>query len=130
MAHLVVQAVGGFLIHDISQPPKQAHQFIEAPVHVTDDVERPMLMAQVTPERLSFDLNRVDLLRGIEDVDVAKPFAFEASHRSTHLLMLLPYYMSTEVTIRPVPVSLSAQLFGQSENDCHGDCMVITRDPN
>ena len=44
---------------------------------ITDDVEGPVLLASVDPERLAFNRRRVDRVLGVQREDVSKAFALQ-----------------------------------------------------
>jgi hypothetical protein len=73
-------------------------------VHVADDVERPVFVLQVVPERLALDGRRLDLLGGRELVDVAEPFALEVTYGAAELLALLANDVRPEISVRALTV--------------------------
>ena len=117
-------------MHVISELSEQLHEFIEAPMNIADDVERPVLVAEVRPERLPLDLHRLHLLRRVEHIDVAKTFALKATNGPAHLLMLLPHDMSAEIAVRPAAIPLAAQLLRQPKDDSDRHCVIFTGDRN
>ena len=55
-------------------------KFVKTPMNVTDDVERPMLMLQIVPERLALDGHVLNLFRRREFEDVPKAFALQVAN--------------------------------------------------
>ena len=64
---------------------QQLTQFVEAAMHVADDVERAVLVLAVVPERLALDRRGVDLLRRGEHEDVAEALALQAAQRAPQI---------------------------------------------
>ena len=61
----------------VAERLEQRREFVEAAVHVADDVERAAQVASVRPERLTNDLERLDLSRVAQHVHVAKALPLE-----------------------------------------------------
>jgi hypothetical protein len=61
----------------VTELNEQSGQLFVATVHVPDDVERPMLVLQVIPKRLSHDRDRGDLLWTRQHEDMTEAFAFK-----------------------------------------------------
>ena len=61
--------------YGIAKLLQQGDQFVEAAVHIADDVKRPVLVLQVGPKRLPLDRHRLDLTRRSHHVDIAESFA-------------------------------------------------------
>src|SRR5687768_6062384 len=94
-------------------------------MHITDDVERPLLMLEVIPEWLAFDRHRVHLF-GRRDLEyVAEAFALEVPQRTAELLALLPHDVRAEVSVGPLSVPLLAEFFRQIKHDGDRQAMIF-----
>jgi hypothetical protein len=69
----------GICIDLPAELPHELDEFVEASVHVPDKVEGPLLRPTIGPCRLPRDLDRCDLLSGVEYVDPAEPLPLQAS---------------------------------------------------
>src|SRR5262249_60622795 len=75
---------------------EELHELVEAAMDVADDVEGPVLVLPVIPERLALDGNGVDLLGRREHEDVPKALALEAAEGAAELLGLLAHDVRAE----------------------------------
>ena len=48
-------------------------------MNVADDVERPVFLLQIIPQRLALNDSGFDFLQRLEHMDVAKSFAFQSA---------------------------------------------------
>ena len=78
-------------LHLVPKVLEEDDELIEAAVHVTDDVERAVLVLQVGPHRQALDGNRLDLFRGVEHEHVPEALAFQSAKRPPELLSLLAH---------------------------------------
>ena len=110
----------------IAELPKQGFQFVAAAVHIADDVERPVLVPLVVPERRPLDRGRLDLLGRVEDEDVAR--SPRASARASIGAVATAAAGSTcgpkSRSSRPWFRSC-ADLLGQVEDDGHRQAVVL-----
>ena len=70
-------------------------------MNITNDVERSVVVATVTIERLSLDHCFINSVCALEDVHCAEPFATQAAQGTAQLVTLAPYDVPREVAIRP-----------------------------
>src|SRR5207247_11191226 len=96
------------------------------PVNVAEEVEGPVVGFPVIPERLALDLDRVDVLRRLENEDVPEALLLKIPLRALHLARLLADHVRTEVPLRPVTIALLAQPLGQVENDRDRQDMILS----
>src|SRR5437899_3737510 len=94
-------------------------------MNVADDVEWPSLTFAVVPERLPLDDGGINLLLGLEDVDVPKALASEASQGPMQLALLIADDVRTEIPVGSGPIAVVAHPFGQVENDGDREHMVL-----
>src|SRR6185503_14725805 len=83
----------------VTQLPQQLLELVAAAMNVADDVERPRFAFAVVPERLPLDDGSIDLLLGLEDVDVPEALAAEASQRPTQLALLIADDVRTKIPV-------------------------------
>src|SRR5215203_4441643 len=112
----------------ISQLREQRGEFVEAAMHISNDVEWPALGSFVVPKRLALDRDRIHFLRRSEHIHMPEAFALQLAHRSAHLLRLLPDHVWPEVAIRPVAVPLLANFFRQIKDDRYGEAVKLARE--
>jgi hypothetical protein len=74
----------------VPELPEQTLELIAAAVHVADEVERSAVLFPVVPEWLTLDDSRIDLVLGLEDVDVSETLSPEAPQRPVQLALLIP----------------------------------------
>src|SRR5258706_1775701 len=115
------------LLNRIAEMRQQAEQFVQAAVHVADDVERSMLMPQVVPERLTLDDKTFEIFRLLKDVKVPKSFSLQATQRTPHLLRLITDNMRPEIAVGTCAIALLAKLLGEVENEGHGQDVILAR---
>ena len=109
----------------VSELLQQLFELIAAAVNVADDVEWPCFAFAVVPERLPLDDGGINLLLGLEDVDVPKAFASEASQRTMQLALLIADDVRTEIPVGARPIAVVAHPLGQVENDGDREHMVL-----
>src|SRR5580765_3699663 len=91
---MVVNAIRIFCIGQLLE---QLYKLVIAAVNIADDVERPVLMFQVVPERLARDLNSVNFFRRGEVKHMAETFTLQAAKRATEILCLITNHMRAKV---------------------------------
>src|SRR6266496_1216136 len=101
-------------------------KLIKAAVNITDDVERPMLMLQIVPERLPFDEYIINLFRRREFEDVPKAFALQVANRSAQLLALLPDHVRSKIAISAALVSILAKSLREIEYNGDWYYVILT----
>src|SRR5437588_11128499 len=94
-------------------------QFVEAAMHITDDVEGAMLVPEIGPEARALKLNGHNLLRRIQDEDVVKALIFEAAQGFTELHGLIAHDMRAEIAIRAQVIALMADAVRQVKDNCY-----------
>src|SRR5882724_1944313 len=102
-------------------------ELVKTPMNVTDDVERPMLMFQIVPERLALDDHLLNLFRRREFEDVPKAFAFQVANRSAQLLALLPDHVRSKVAISAPLVSILAKSLREIEYNSDRYYVIFSR---
>ena len=102
-------------------------EFIKTPVNVADDVERPMLMLQIVPERLSFDDYIINFFRRREFEDVPKAFSLQVANRPAQLLALLPDHVRSKVAIGSISVAILTESLREIEDKGDGYHVILTR---
>ncbi len=65
------------LLYSVVELPQQCRQLVEATVDIADDVERSGLVAPVVPQLRARDACVLDVLGGLEHVDVPEALALE-----------------------------------------------------
>src|ERR1039458_3648618 len=73
----------------MSELAKQLHQFIKAPMHIADDVERPVFLFQIIPQRLTLNNSGLDVLQRFQHMDMPETLALQPTQRAMQLLRLL-----------------------------------------
>ena len=101
----------------VAELGEQLLEFGPAAVHVADDVERPGLVPQVAVQPGPGDRGRRDLLRGVQHVHGAEPFAGQPSQPPAELSALAAEHVRAEVPVRAAGVPLRAELLRQVEHD-------------
>ena len=105
----------------------QLQQFIEAAMHIANDVEWPMFVPPVVPKRCALDGDCFHFFRSGELEDVAKTLALQATQRAPHLLCLIANHVRTELPVGAGNVPLVAQLLRQVKDDCSRQNVVLPR---
>src|SRR5580692_88524 len=113
------------LVDLVTELNKQSGQLFVATVYVPDDVERPVLVFQVIPKRLSHDRDRGDLLGSRQHEDMTEAFAFKSPKRTPQLLGLISDDVRSELAVRPTLIAFVADLLWQVENDRHRQNMKL-----
>src|SRR5437879_4351759 len=90
-------------------------ELVKTSMNVTDDVERPMLMLKIVPERLALDDYVLNLFRRRKFEDVPKAFALQVANRSAQLLALLPDHVWSKIAISAALVSILAKSLREIE---------------
>ena len=96
---------------------------------VADDVERPVLVFEIVPQRLRSIDACLDFLRRLEDVDVAETFALQSSQRPTQLLRLLPNTCGPNSRSGRRAVPIVAELSGRLNTIATGSSDIAARTP-
>ena len=109
----------------IAELAEKGLQLVVATVQVANDVERPVVIPFVVPERSSLDDRRLDFLGRIEDEDVRESFPLQSTNRPTQLRLLLPNDVSPEAAIFPPTIPFLANLLRQIEDDGHGEAVIL-----
>src|SRR5579871_867131 len=107
----------GIPLHRVAERCHQVLQFVEAAMHIANNVERAALAASIRPHRLSLDFKSVQFFWGLEDVDTTKALPFESTQRSTQLLRLIADDVRPKVSIRSVSIPLVAKFLRELENN-------------
>ena len=105
-------------------------QLVATAVNVADDVERPVFVLAIVPQRLPLDDGRVDFLLRLEHVHVPEAFAPQAAKRPMQLAPLVANDVRTEVTIGSGSVPLVADALGQIQDDRDGEHVILARQRN
>src|SRR5258707_8459467 len=100
----------------IAQALEQFLQLIKAAMNIPNDIKGTMLLLDIVPEGLAFDLSRVHLLWCIKGIKIAKSFSFQVMNGAPHLAELPAYDMRTKVTIWPVAIAFMTDLLRQVEH--------------
>ncbi len=78
-----VDGAPGVIAYEVvAQLGEQLLELEPAAVHVADDVERTVLVAEVVHQLLAHERRGLDLLYGFEDVDGAETFTLETLERA------------------------------------------------
>ena len=104
---------------------KQIDQLGVATVDVTDDVERPGLVAPIRPEPLAHYVGAVDLLDAVEHVHLAETLAAQVVDRAAQRGPLVADHVLPERTIRARGVAGAADVGGNVEHDRGGEDVVL-----
>src|SRR5579883_633429 len=83
----------------ISKALQQFREFLEAAVHIADDVEGAMFKAAIACKWFALYGGRMDFLRTVQEVDVVKAFARKQPKRPTQILRLAAQNMRRKVAI-------------------------------
>ncbi len=105
----------------------QLQQFIQASVHIANNVERPMIIAAIVPKRLPLDHSRVRFFRRTDPEHVPEALALQSAKRSPHLVQLVPHHMRPKLPVGPVRVAVVTQLLRHIEHDRHRKAVILAR---
>ncbi len=111
----------------VAERREQLLQLVGAAVDVADDVERPVEVLLVVPERLALDLDAVDVL-GLEHPDVAEALAPETLDRALEVQPLAAQDVRPELAVGPLPVALLADPLRDVEHDRDRQHVVLARE--
>ena len=109
----------------VAQLGEQLLELEPAAVHVADDVERTVLVAEVVHQLLAHERRGLDLLDRPEDVDGAEPLTLEALERAPELVVLPLDDVGAEVPVGACGVALDADAGRQVQH--HGDRQDVVR---
>jgi hypothetical protein len=105
---------------------EQIEELVVAAVDITDDIERAFVGFAIVPERLAFNGDLVGLFLGFEDVDMSEAFALQAAEAAAELDQLIADNVRTKGTVGAIFVAVVTSLFGEFEDDCDGQDIVLT----
>ena len=111
------RAAGRVAVDLVAERRQQLLEFGPAAVHVADDVERACLVPQVAVQPGPADGGGADLLRRVQHVHGAEPFAAQTAQPAAELAALAAEHVRAEVPVRPARVPLRAELLRQVEHD-------------
>lgn len=109
----------------VSELLQQGLQLVAAAMDIADDVERPVLVPPVVPERNPLDDRRLHRLGRLQHEDVAKPLPPEPPEPTPQLRLLIADDMGTKVPIAPAGVAVLADPLVQIQHDRHGQDVVL-----
>src|SRR5262249_5829335 len=92
----------------VAERLQKCSELVEAAMNIPDDIERPMLVLSIVPERLALEDGVLNFFRRGKNIHVAKAFAIESAQRTAQLLPLLPYDVRAESAVHATAVSLVA----------------------
>src|SRR3981081_238397 len=98
-------------------------------MNIPNDIKGTMLLLEIVPEGLAFDLSHIHLLWCIKGIKIAKSFSFQVMNGAPHLAELPAYDMWTKVTIWPVAIALMTDLLRQVENQGNRYYMTFRPQP-
>ena len=101
----------------VAELGQQCLELTAAAVHVADDVERPVQMAEVVQQPLADDDRVGDLLLAAQDVDLAEALLAEVLERASQLVALARDDVIAEGAVGPGGVAVQADALGQVEHD-------------
>ena len=104
---------------------KQATKFVQAPMDIADDVERPVLIAPVYPERLALHDGRIDRLFRLQGENVSEAFPFQEPLRSTHLVALPMDDILPDDAVGPLLVPVDHHSLRHIEDDADDEAVVL-----
>src|SRR5712664_1266267 len=99
-------------------------QFVEAAMHITDDIEWAMFVPEIGPEARALNLNGCNLLGCVQDVDVVKALIFETAQGFTELHSLIAHDMRAKVAIRAQAIALVAYAIRQVKDNGDRQTMI------
>ena len=124
IAHEHRAAAVGVRPVDVAERCQQCRELVEAPVDVTDDVERPLLGAAVGPHRRADDLDACELLLRAQDGHAPEAVPLQMTEGTLEQPVLAADDVGTEGAIRSRRVALDAQRLGDVEHDRHREQVV------
>jgi len=112
----------------VTEAIEQLDEFLVTSVDVADHVEGAVLIASISPETLALNDGRVDVVFGLEHVDVAESLALEALYRTSERLSLAVDDVSAEIPVGTRFRARLENLLWQVEDDCNGKHVMLTRE--
>src|SRR5260370_15308680 len=100
-------------------------QFVEAAMHVTNDVKGAMFMPEIGPEARALNLNGRNLLRCVQDEDVVEALIFQTAQGFTELHSLIAHDMRTKVAIGTQAIALMTDAVRQVKDNCYRQTMIL-----
>ena len=111
----------------VAELGKQELELVAAAVDVPDDVEWAVLVGAVIPQARAPDRRRLDRLRRIENVHLAKPLFAHTAQPTPQVANLIADYMRPEVAVGPIPIPDLAQPLREVKHDRDREEVVFTR---
>lgn len=116
--------VVGRRTQDVAKLTEQQHELLEAPVDVSDDIERPGVVAPIGPHAVADEARGFYLLRRAEDVHVAKAFALQVAKGAAEVGYLAADNVRAELAFGAGLVAGVADLLLEVQHDGHGHDVV------
>ena len=82
-------------------------------MNVADDVERPVLLLQIIPQRLPLDHSGFNFLQRFQNMHMTETLALQPTQRAMQLLRLLANDVRTEIPVGACLVSVVRDPFRQ-----------------
>ena len=112
----------------IAEAIQQQRELVITAVHIPDDVERPVPVAQVVPQPFPRHRGSSYVVLAGQHVDPVEAFPAQAFHAAAELGVLLPQDVVAEVTVGPQRISCRADLLGYVKDDSHGQDVMLARE--
>ena len=114
-------------LDSVTEAIEQGCEFVEAAMHVPDDVERPVILPPIRPKRLPLQLGCFSSLGGLHDVDMSEALFAEAPQALAELPGLIAGDVRAESPLaRPVPLVAYRRV--DVEYQCDRESVVLPRE--
>ena len=117
----------GVTLHGVPQFRQQRRQLVKAPMHVADDVERPVFALLVVIQRLPRHRCPGDFLRAVQDEGVAEPLALQTAQGLPQALDVVADDVRPEVPVGPGDVAVLADPLRHVQDDRDRQAVVLPR---
>src|SRR5207248_4950853 len=119
-----IEAVG--LNRDVvPECAEQATKLVQASMDIADDVERPVLIAPIYPERLALHDGRIDRFFRLQGENVSEAFPFQEALGPTHLVALPMNNILPDGAVGPLLVPLDHDSLRHIEDDADDETVVL-----
>ena len=118
-------AAGAVAVEGVAELAEQLLELGPAAVHVADDVERALFLAEIVEQSGPGDDGRGDLVRAAQHVDGAEALPAQVVQAAPQLAALAADHVRAEVAVRAFGVALGAQLLRQVQDDGRGQHVVL-----
>jgi hypothetical protein len=108
----------------VAELAEQLLQLLPAAVHVADDVERALLVAQVVEQPAAGDPSGCDLVGRAQHVHPAEALAGQPAQPAAQLVALAAQHVRAELPVRSGGVAVGAHPLRQVEHDRDGQHVV------